>query len=126
MTRSTVQPSPSASRQGLLLRGALAALLLTASLSDTAMAQGHGGGHGGGGGGGHAGGGGGGGGYRRGGVSRGGGGYRGGGGGYRGGHYGGGYYGGGYYPGPAAVYGDPYYCTPPLIWTLFGADGRCY
>ena len=63
-------------------------------------------------------------------AGRGGGGGRGGashgGGGYRGGGYRGGGWGGGYYPGPAIVYGNPYYCTPPLIWTVFGAGGMCY
>jgi hypothetical protein len=93
----------------------LSALLVLCVVNTPALADGNGdpargGGHGGGGGGGARGGGGGHGG------GHGGGGGRGGGGGYRGGRGGYGGWGGGYYPGPAVVFGSPYYCTPPLVY----------
>jgi hypothetical protein len=90
-------------RRGLPLTVAVSAIILLGALAGSANAanRGGGGGHASHGGGGHGG--------------------RGGGGGYRGGGWG-----GGYYPGPAIVYGDPYYCAPPLVWTLFGAGGECY
>jgi len=96
-------------------RLALSALLVLAVVNTPAMADGNGnpdrggGGHGGGGGGSRGGGGGGHGGGGHGGGGRGEGGYRGGRGGYGG-------WGGGYYPGPAVVFGSPYYCTPPLVY----------
>jgi len=100
---SLVRGNPSKTR---ILRGfarlGFSALLVLSAFSTPAMAGPHGGGgggHGGGGGGGHGGGGG-----------------RGGGGGNRGGRGGYGGWGGGYYPGPAVVFGSPYYCTPPLIY----------
>jgi hypothetical protein len=100
----------------LPLRIALAAVFVLGAMASPAFAEGHGGG----GGGGHGGGGGGHGGGGHGGGRGGGRGY-GGPGGYRGGGWN-----GGYYPGDDLVYGDPYYCAPPLVWTLFGANGSCY
>jgi hypothetical protein len=90
---------------------ALSAMLVLSAVTVPAMANGEpdrgGGGGGHAGGGGHGGGGGRGGGH---GGDHGGGGYRGG----RGRGDGG--WGGGYYPGPAVVFGSPYYCTPPLVY----------
>ena len=61
-------------------------------------------------------------------AGRGGGGHGGGGhasgGGHGGGARGGGW-GGGYYPVPPIVYGSPYYCAPPLVWTLLTGNGYC-
>lgn len=87
----------------------LSGLFVLAACASPALAQrGHG--HGGGGG------------QRGGGHAQGGGGRNGGYGGE--GHGGGrgyGGWGGGYYPGPALIYGSPYYCTPALIY-LPGPD----
>ncbi len=91
----------------LPLRIAVCAVLALGAVAGTADAQGRGG-HGGGGhgGGGHGGG-------------RGGGHIR-------GGFRGGGGWGGGFYPSPPLIYGDPYYCAPPLIWTFATGNGYCY
>jgi hypothetical protein len=74
---------------------ALSALLAVGAVSTSAIAAPHGGG-----GGGHGGGGG------------------------RGGYRGNGGWGGGYYPDGPLIYGSPYYCTPPLIWT-YQTPGYC-
>lgn len=99
----------------------LAALLVASVFSNPAQASQHRGGHGGGGSGvPHGGGGNGpphGGGERRGDGDRG----------DRRGRGGGGWGGwnGGYYPGPALIYGSPYYCRPPLIYVPYD-DGYGY
>ena len=119
-SRSTF--SPSAKRLAVLAVAALLGLATAIDCAD-AVPRGGGGGQAGGGGGGHAMGGGGargggGGGHAS--VGRGasGGGYRGEG--YRGGgdRGGRGDWNGGYYPGPALVYGSPYYCEPPLVYSM--------
>jgi uncharacterized membrane protein len=84
---------------------AACAFLALGAMVSPAAAQHGGGGHGGGGGG-HAGGG----------AARGGYGGRGGPSGYGGGRGG---WGGGYYGEPALIYGDPYGCGPPLIWSPY-------
>lgn len=146
MTYSIRRPDTFHQRLKSSLCAAASVVILCSAFGASAEAPGGGRGGGGHGGGGHGGGGAarGGGGNRTGGgpISRGGGnrggaprgdGYRGRGyqNGYQGGYRGGGWN-GGYYPGPAIVYGDPndfddpYYCTPPLVWTVFGVVGQCY
>jgi len=131
MTASMTRPVEARRAAPLTLCIASSAIILFAALAGSTEAASHGGGsHGGGG---HGGGGHGGGGHGGVGGHFGGGGH---GGGYHGGGYGGrghggrGWngrgWGGGYYPDPALEYGDPYYCTPPLVWEVFGEGGQCY
>jgi len=90
----------------------LAAWLALSACVTPALADQHGGGgHGGGGGG----------------AGRGGGGVRHGrdGGGHRGGRGGYGGWGGGYYPGPAVIYGAPFYCEPPLVYAPYSGYDYC-
>lgn len=106
MIKSVRGDPPARRALSRLARLGCAALLVVCTVYTPAMAEpsGRGGGHGGGGG--HSGG-------AHGGGQRGGGG---GGGGHRGGRGGYGGWGGGYYPGPAVVFGSPYYCEPPLVY----------
>jgi hypothetical protein len=119
----------------LILCVASSAMIMVAALAGSTEAESHGGGghggggHGGGGhgGGGHFGGGGHGGGYHGGGYHGGGHGARGyGGRGYGGRGWNGRGWGGGYYPDNALDYGEPYYCTPPLVWEVIGEGGQCF